>query len=62
LADLGFCKIAGSDLIFRHSALRTPFGDNFPRARTTIMWPPPPISRTGSSGNGSGSVGRPANH
>jgi hypothetical protein len=26
-ADLGFCKIAGSDLIFRHSALRTPFHD-----------------------------------
>src|SRR5207244_1797546 len=25
LADLGFCKITGSDLIFRHSALRTPF-------------------------------------
>jgi hypothetical protein len=31
LADLGFCKIAGSDLIFRHSALRTPFGDRFPK-------------------------------
>jgi hypothetical protein len=30
LADLGFCKIAGSDLIFRHSALRTPFSDRFP--------------------------------
>ena len=31
LADLGFCKIAGSDLIFRHSALRTPFrGRSFP--------------------------------
>jgi hypothetical protein len=29
LADLGFCKIADSDLIFRHSALRTPFGDRF---------------------------------
>ena len=25
LADLGFCKIAGSELIFRHSALLTPF-------------------------------------
>ena len=27
LADLGFKKIAGEALIFRHSALRTPFGD-----------------------------------
>src|SRR5205807_4035470 len=33
LADLGFHKIAGSDLIFRHSALRTPFGDRFPRGQ-----------------------------
>jgi hypothetical protein len=30
LADLGFCKIAGSELIFRHSALRTPFHDAHP--------------------------------
>lgn len=30
LADLGFCKIAGSDLIFRHSTLRTKFGDEHP--------------------------------
>ena len=30
LADLGFCKIVGSDLIFRHSALRTKFGDEHP--------------------------------
>lgn len=30
LADLGFCKIAGSDLIFRHSAVRTKFGDEHP--------------------------------
>jgi hypothetical protein len=30
LADLAFCKIAGSDLIFRHSALRTPFHDAHP--------------------------------
>lgn len=29
--DLGFCKIAGSDLIFRHSALRTKFGDEHPQ-------------------------------
>ena len=27
LADLGFCKIAGCDLIYRHSARRTPFSD-----------------------------------
>jgi hypothetical protein len=33
LADLGFCKIAGSELIFRHSALRTPFRDQFPRGQ-----------------------------
>lgn len=33
LADLGFCKIVGSDLIFRHLALRTPFGDRFPRGQ-----------------------------
>jgi hypothetical protein len=33
LADLGFCKIAGSDLIFRHSALRAPFGDRFPKGQ-----------------------------
>jgi hypothetical protein len=30
LADLGFCKITGSDLIFRHSALRTSFHDAHP--------------------------------
>jgi len=33
LADLGFCKIAGSDLIFRDSSLRTPFGDKFPKGQ-----------------------------
>lgn len=33
LADLGFSKIAGSDLIFRHMALRTPFGDKFPKGQ-----------------------------
>jgi hypothetical protein len=33
LADLGFCKIAGSELIFRHSALRTAFADRFPRGQ-----------------------------
>ncbi len=30
LADLGFCKIASSELIYRHSALRTPFHDAHP--------------------------------
>lgn len=30
LADLGFCKIAGSELIFRHSALLTPFAEAQP--------------------------------
>lgn len=30
LADLGFCKIAGSDLIFRHSALQTKFAEDHP--------------------------------
>jgi hypothetical protein len=33
LADLGFRKIAGADLIFRHAALRTPFSDRFPRGQ-----------------------------
>jgi hypothetical protein len=35
LAALGFCKIAGSDLIFRHSALRTKFGDDHPTGQDT---------------------------
>lgn len=30
LADLGFCKVAGSDLIFRHSSRRNKFNDEFP--------------------------------
>jgi len=30
LADLGFCKIADSDLIFRHSALQTKFDEEHP--------------------------------
>ena len=30
MADLGFRKIAGSELVFRHSALRTPFHDAHP--------------------------------
>lgn len=33
LAELGFKKIAGEDLIFRHSALRTPFGDRNPQGQ-----------------------------
>jgi hypothetical protein len=33
LAELGFKKIAGEDLIFRHSALRTPFSDRHPRGQ-----------------------------
>jgi hypothetical protein len=33
MADLGFCKIAGSELIFRHSALLTPFLDANPTGR-----------------------------
>jgi hypothetical protein len=31
LAELGFCKIVDSDLIFRHSGLRTPFHEAHPR-------------------------------
>jgi hypothetical protein len=33
LAELGFKKIAGEALIFRHSALRTPFGDQHPQGQ-----------------------------
>ena len=33
LADLGFKKIAGKGLIFRHSAIRTPFGDRHPQGQ-----------------------------
>jgi hypothetical protein len=33
LAELGFKKIAGEALIFRHSAHRTPFGDRHPRGQ-----------------------------
>ena len=33
LAELGFKKIAGEDLIFRHSVLRTPFSDRHPRGQ-----------------------------
>jgi hypothetical protein len=31
LADLGFRRVAGTDLIFRHCALATPFGESNPR-------------------------------
>jgi len=31
LAELGFCKIAGEELIFRHSAFKTPFSETHPR-------------------------------
>ena len=31
LADLGFCKIAGEELIFRNSAFETPFSESNPR-------------------------------
>ena len=33
LAELGFKKIAGENLIFRHSAIRTPFSDLHPRGQ-----------------------------
>lgn len=33
LAELGFRKIAGRDLIFRHSARRTPFHKRYPRGQ-----------------------------
>ena len=33
LAELGFCKIAGEELIFRHSALRTPFSEKHPQGQ-----------------------------
>jgi predicted dinucleotide-utilizing enzyme len=33
MADLGFCKIAASELIFRHSALLTPFSDANPNGQ-----------------------------
>ncbi len=35
LADLGFCKIAGSEPIYRHSALRSPFHDAHPTGQDT---------------------------
>ena len=31
LAELGFSKIAGEELIFRHSAFQTPFSETHPR-------------------------------
>jgi len=35
MSDLGFCKIAGSELIFRHSALWMPYGDAHPTGQNT---------------------------
>ena len=35
LADLGFCKIAASELIDRHSSLRTPFNEAHPSGQET---------------------------
>jgi len=35
LADLGFCKIAGSELIFRHSSLLTPFRHAHPTGQNS---------------------------
>lgn len=37
LADLGFCKIAGSELIFRHSAMGTPFSERFPQGQDVVV-------------------------
>jgi hypothetical protein len=37
LAELGFKRIAGESLIFRHSALRTPFGDRHPQGQYADM-------------------------
>jgi hypothetical protein len=33
LAELGFCKISGEELIFRHSAFKTPFSEKHPRGQ-----------------------------
>jgi hypothetical protein len=33
MAELGFCKIAGEELIFRHSAFKTPFSEKHPRGQ-----------------------------
>jgi hypothetical protein len=33
LAELGFCKIAGEELIFRHSALKTLFSEKHPQGQ-----------------------------
>jgi len=37
LAELGFKKIASEALIFRHSALRAPFGDRHPQGQDADM-------------------------
>ena len=37
LAELGFCKIAGEELIFRHSAFKTAFSENHPRGLDVVF-------------------------
>jgi len=37
LAELGFKKIAGQGLIYRHSAVRTPFNDRYPQGQDADM-------------------------
>ena len=37
LAELGFCKIAGEQLIFRHSAFKTPFSESDPRGLDVVF-------------------------
>jgi hypothetical protein len=41
LAELGFCKIAGEELIFRHSAFKTPFSKTHPRGLDVDFDPRP---------------------
>lgn len=33
LSELGFCLVAGAELVFRHSSLRTRFSDRYPRGQ-----------------------------
>jgi hypothetical protein len=51
LAELGFKKIAGEALIFRHSAIRTPFSDRHPQGQDADL-EALPDTRSGSKGNG----------
>jgi hypothetical protein len=41
LAELGFRKIAGEELIFRHSAFKTPFSEKYPRGQEVDFEPRP---------------------